>query len=93
MYQLGHESDHSPSSSAEVKNEWSCTSMSPYVYMAWCLIKQLLHLHRLILSSAQGQLYLLPLPCGIFRATMYHAWCMSLVLITTVTYWIILFTL
>jgi len=24
--QVGHEADHPPSSSAEVKNEWSCTS-------------------------------------------------------------------
>jgi hypothetical protein len=31
------EADHSPSSSAEVKNEWSYTSIPPYVSMAWRL--------------------------------------------------------
>jgi len=30
---------HSPTSSAEVKNVWSCTSTPPYVPMAWWLIK------------------------------------------------------
>jgi hypothetical protein len=33
----GCEADHSPSSSAEVKNEWRYTSTPPYVFMAWCL--------------------------------------------------------
>jgi hypothetical protein len=35
-----HEYGHSPPSSAEVKNVWSYTSTPPYVYMAWCLVKQ-----------------------------------------------------
>jgi hypothetical protein len=35
----GRESDHSPPSSAEVKNAWSYTSTSQYVFMAWCLVK------------------------------------------------------
>jgi hypothetical protein len=34
---LGREVDHSPPSSAEIKNEWSYTYTSPYVL--WCLIK------------------------------------------------------
>jgi hypothetical protein len=42
----GRESDHSPPSSAEVKNTWSYTSASQYVFMAWCSVK------------AQGQCYL-----------------------------------
>jgi hypothetical protein len=33
------EADHSPPSSAEVKNAWSCTSNPQYVFMAWCLVK------------------------------------------------------
>jgi hypothetical protein len=33
------EADHSPPSSAEVKNAWRCTSISQYVFMAWCLVK------------------------------------------------------
>jgi hypothetical protein len=33
------EAGHSPPSSAEVKNAWSYTSTSQYVFMAWCLIK------------------------------------------------------
>jgi hypothetical protein len=33
------ETDHSPPSSVEVKNAWSYTSTSQYVFMAWCLVK------------------------------------------------------
>jgi hypothetical protein len=29
---------HSPPSSSEVKNAWSCTSTPQYVYIVWCLI-------------------------------------------------------
>jgi hypothetical protein len=36
----GREADHSPPSSAEVKNVWRYTSTPPYVFMAWCLVKQ-----------------------------------------------------
>jgi hypothetical protein len=35
----GCESDHPPSSSAEVNNTWSNTSTPPYVFIAWCLVK------------------------------------------------------
>jgi hypothetical protein len=42
----GHEADHSPPSTAEVKNAWSYTSIPP------------MHLHGVVLSNAQGQLYL-----------------------------------
>jgi hypothetical protein len=31
----GCEADHSPPSSAEVKNAWSYTSAFPYVFIAW----------------------------------------------------------
>jgi len=41
----GRESDHSPPSSAEVKNAWRYTSTPP------------ISLHGVVLSSAQGQLY------------------------------------
>jgi hypothetical protein len=44
---LGREADHSPISSAEVRNKWIYTSTFPYVFMAQCL-----------LDWAQGQLYL-----------------------------------
>jgi hypothetical protein len=36
---LGREADHSPPSSAEVKNAWSYTFTPQYVFMAWCLVK------------------------------------------------------
>jgi len=39
-------SDHSPPSSAEVKNAWSYTYTPQYAFMAWCS------------AEAQGQLYL-----------------------------------
>jgi hypothetical protein len=35
----GRKVDHSPPSSAEVKNAWSYTSTLQYVFMTWCLIK------------------------------------------------------
>jgi hypothetical protein len=35
----GREADHSPPSSAEVKNAWSYTSTPPYVFMALYLAK------------------------------------------------------
>jgi hypothetical protein len=35
----GREADHSPPSSAEVKNAWSYTSTPQYVFVAWCLVK------------------------------------------------------
>jgi hypothetical protein len=43
------EPDHSPPSSAEVKNEWSYTSTPQYTFIAWCSVK------------AQRQLLPLPL--------------------------------
>jgi hypothetical protein len=36
---LGREADHSPPSSAEVKNAWNYTSTPQYIFMAWCLVK------------------------------------------------------
>jgi hypothetical protein len=45
---LGCENDHSPPSSAKVKNAWSCTSTHPYIFMAQCLIKRI-NLHDMAL--------------------------------------------
>jgi hypothetical protein len=35
----GREAEHSPPSSAEVKNAWGYTSAPPYALMEWCLFK------------------------------------------------------
>jgi hypothetical protein len=35
----GREVDHSPPSSAEVKNAWSYISTPQYAFMAWCSVK------------------------------------------------------
>jgi hypothetical protein len=35
----GSEADHSPPSSAEVKNAWIYTSTPQYAFTAWCLVK------------------------------------------------------
>jgi hypothetical protein len=35
----GREADHSSPSIAKVNSVWRCTSTSPYVYMAWYLVK------------------------------------------------------
>jgi len=43
---LGREADHSPPSSAEVKNAWAIPPLPQYAIMAWCRVK------------AQRQLYL-----------------------------------
>jgi hypothetical protein len=42
----GREADHSPPTSAEVKNAWSYTSIPQYVFIAWCLVKQWTRLHE-----------------------------------------------
>jgi len=34
-----HEADFSPSSSAEIRNAWICTSISSCGFVIWCLIK------------------------------------------------------
>jgi len=47
------EADHSPPSSAEVKNKWKYTSTP--------LIKKWISIYDVVLSQAQGQLNLLPL--------------------------------
>lgn len=36
---VGREADHSPPWSAKLKNVWSCSSILPYIFMAWCLVK------------------------------------------------------
>jgi len=45
------DADYSPPSCAEVKNEWSYTPTPLYFFKAWCLIKQTIHLHGVLLSS------------------------------------------
>jgi len=35
----GRETDHSPISSAEIKNGWSYASTTPYAFTPWCLVK------------------------------------------------------
>jgi len=39
-YTPGREADHLPPSSAEVKNTWSYTSTTPYVFMVWYFVKR-----------------------------------------------------
>jgi hypothetical protein len=34
----GREADHSPTTSAQVKNTWMYTSTPQQVFMAWCLV-------------------------------------------------------
>jgi hypothetical protein len=53
----GCDADHSPPSSAEANNVWSYTSTPQYIFMVWCLIKQLICPHNIILTYAQGKLY------------------------------------
>jgi hypothetical protein len=46
----GREADHSLPSDAEVKNAWNYTSIPPYVFMAWFLVKDGIHLYDVVLS-------------------------------------------
>jgi len=47
VVRTGHEFDHSPPSSAEAKNEWSCTSPLLYVFMVCiCANSPLLYTSR-----------------------------------------------
>jgi hypothetical protein len=54
----GREADHSPPTSAEVKNAWSYTSTPKYAFMAWCSVE------------AQGQPYLYLYVCYPARHTL-----------------------
>jgi hypothetical protein len=45
----GREADHSPPSSAEIKNAWSYTSTPQNAFIAWCSVKE----------KAQGRIYIL----------------------------------
>jgi hypothetical protein len=42
-----HEGDNSPPTSTEVKNAWSSTSISPYVFIMLCLLTRGTTLHNL----------------------------------------------
>jgi hypothetical protein len=46
----GHEADHSPPSSSEVNNACSYTSTPQYAFTAWCLIKQEISFHGVVVS-------------------------------------------
>jgi hypothetical protein len=56
--QLGREADHSPPTSAGVKNAWNYTFTSQYTFMAWCLVKHrdnfTFYLHIQLLPTAQN---------------------------------------
>jgi hypothetical protein len=67
----GREADHSPPSNSEVKNAWSCTSAPQYVFMVWCLMKQWIHLHGVIVKHRDNFTFTLwqsavfyNIPCG-----------------------------
>jgi len=54
----GREADHSSPSNVEAENTWSCYVSSRIRLHAMVSIKYRLRLHNVLLSSAQGQLYL-----------------------------------
>jgi hypothetical protein len=69
----GCEADHSPPSSAEVKNAWSYLPTPQYVFMEWCLVK-----HRdnftfyLMIIHGKWSHAVLPCSCRIFVAPFTH---------------------
>jgi len=46
----GREADHLPPSNTKVKNAWSYTFTPQYVFTAWCLIKQWIRVHGVIVK-------------------------------------------
>jgi len=54
---LAHQANYCPIFSDEVKNACSYTSSLPYIFMMWCFIKHRIFLHGILLSYAQGELY------------------------------------
>jgi len=56
-----------------------------YVFTAWCLIKQWMCLHSMVLSYAQGQLYL-TLPCFMKATQHYPPRCCHFIQIRQATY-------
>jgi hypothetical protein len=46
----GREADHSPPSSAEVKNAWSSTTSPPHVFMTRCLVTYRIGLSGVVLN-------------------------------------------
>jgi len=46
----GREVDHSPPFCAEVKNAWSHTFTPQYIFLAWCLIKQWMCHHGVVVG-------------------------------------------
>jgi len=48
-FKSGGKADHSPLSSAQVKNAWSYTSTPPCI-MTWCLNKHWIHHHGVVLK-------------------------------------------
>jgi hypothetical protein len=46
----GREADHSPPSTAGVKNAWRYIPTPPHVFLAQCLIKNRIQLHGVVLS-------------------------------------------
>jgi hypothetical protein len=50
----GHEADHSPPSSAEVKNVRSYTFTPQYPFMAWCSVKAQGQIYPLLVSFFSG---------------------------------------
>jgi hypothetical protein len=57
----GREADHSPPSSAEVKNAWRYTSIPQYAFMAWCSVKaQDLYFYLYVYISVISKVTTLP---------------------------------
>jgi len=53
----GREADHTPPSSAEVKNAVRYTSNPQYVFMTWCLIKQRIRLQGVVKQMNNYKLF------------------------------------
>jgi hypothetical protein len=53
----GREAYHSPPSKAGVKNPWTYTSIPPYVFMAWYLVKYRIRLHGMVKARCYLMLF------------------------------------
>jgi hypothetical protein len=61
------EANHSPSSSAEVKNAWSYTATPQYVFMAWCLVKRRVNFTFTFFLPMVTRIYIVVLLIGAWK--------------------------
>lgn len=63
----GREISYSPPFSAKATNGWNCTSVFPYVFIAWCLIKHMNNLCFLVSCAVLNKGPVFEVRCAVTR--------------------------